>query len=384
MTPIDNLLTPLTTAEAKKSIYDTLAILGVSTTNWKAGAVVRTIITACAVLIAACSRMIAVIGRSGFLSTAQGEWHQHLALEVYGVENREATFAATTWVANNSGGGSYSLSPGDLVVQNSVTKKQYYNTSGVLIDPLETNVSISIAAFEAGSESNAGAGDIDELITNLPGVSGSNPQAAVALDEMKDEERTQLCKAKTIAVSPNGAREAYEYVAMTATRTDGSNVGINRVNPMPDLMGGVLVYIASSSGAVPDADVEIVDEAIQRYATPLAVTSIVESATPLLVPITYEVWLRNTGGLTEANVQFAIETSLRKFFATEPIGGHRIGVASNLYRSAIIAAIGAAEDEGGTPIPIFRVEVTNPGSDVPVMAHEVTTLGTLVGAVHLL
>jgi len=382
VTTIDDLLTPLTVAEAKKSIYDVLVILGVNTTSWKAGAVVRTIITALAVLVAACSRMVAVIGRSGFLSTAQGEWHQTLAREVYGVENREATFAATTWVATNSGGGRYSLSRGDLVVQNSVTKKQYYNSAGVLISPMST-ATISIVAFEAGTDSNAGAGDIDELITSLPGVTGSNPNPAVALDAMTDQERTTLCLAKTIAVSPNGAREAYDYVARTATRADGSTVGVNRINTVLDLMGGVLVYIATPSGSVPADDVEIVDDFIQRYATPLAVTSIVASATPKVIPITYEVWVKSTGGLIETDVQDAIRRSLEAFFAAEPIGGHKVGVSAKLYRSAIIAAIGAAKDIGGSPIAVFRAEVTDPSSDVTIESYEVPILGAITPTVHI-
>ncbi len=383
MISIDNLLTPMTTAEAKKSIYDVLVVLGVVTTNWKAGAVVRTIITAVAILVAALSRLVALIGRSGFLSTAQGDWHRLLAQEVYGVADRDATFASTTWFATNSGGGNYPLNPGDLILQNSVTKKQYYNTASVTIPPLTADVAVSIAAFEAGTESNAGAGAIDTLVTNLPGVSGLNSQAAVATDAMTDPERTALCLAKTVAVSPNGAREAYEYVALTALRADGSNVNVNRVTAVPDGTGLLNVYLASVGGSVPSGDVTVVDEAIQQNAAPLAVTVVVESATPKSVPVTYEVWIKQIGGIDEVSAKAAIEDALITFFASEPIGGHPVGVTRKLYKSAIVTSIGSAEVED-LKLPVFRAEVTVPAADVTLVKNEVPTLGTITAVVHLI
>jgi hypothetical protein len=92
--PLDELTTPLTTDQVKARIYATLASVGVSTTSWKPGAVVRTMIAACAIVMAALSELTANIARSGFLELAEDKWLALVAHHVYGVDKVYATFAA--------------------------------------------------------------------------------------------------------------------------------------------------------------------------------------------------------------------------------------------------------------------------------------------------
>ena len=49
-TTLEELITSMTVDEAKTAIYDALAARGVTTTGWKPGAVVRTIIAALAII----------------------------------------------------------------------------------------------------------------------------------------------------------------------------------------------------------------------------------------------------------------------------------------------------------------------------------------------
>ena len=83
---IDDLTTPVTRDEAKASIYDAMGTVGVSTTAWRPGAVVRTMVAAIAILFAACTSLMAKIAKSGFLEFAVGTWLTLVARHVYGVE----------------------------------------------------------------------------------------------------------------------------------------------------------------------------------------------------------------------------------------------------------------------------------------------------------
>src|SRR5690349_21273415 len=90
---LDELVKPMTATEVRESIYRGMGLVGVNTTTWKPGAVVRTMVVVTSIVMSAFSNLIASIARSGFLELAEGRWIDLVAWYVYRVKRPEATFA---------------------------------------------------------------------------------------------------------------------------------------------------------------------------------------------------------------------------------------------------------------------------------------------------
>jgi phage-related baseplate assembly protein len=382
---LDELTTPLTTAEVRAKIYAALAARGVSTTGWKSGGVTRTIIESTSIVLAAFSRLQALIAKSGFLETSEGDWLTLVARYVYGVERNEGSFATGTVTLTNTGGGVYSGDAGDLVFSNSETGKTYRNTAAFSIGALEEDVEVSVQAEELGTDSNASPGAIDAFVTPLVGVTVTNEAAVVGADPETDAALRARALLKTGALSPNGARDAYVYVATTAERADGTSIGVTRVRTIADGDGNVDVYLATAAGAVQgdaedlETDLGVINEAIQTQVVPLGVTAVVQSAAAAEINVTYELWVENDSGYTDAEIQDLIEERLIDFMASQPIGGHVLpSTTGKVYVSAIRAVIGAV-----LPDDIIRVDVTLPAADFDLDVDEAPKAGAIVAtAIH--
>jgi phage-related baseplate assembly protein len=383
MISLSDLTTPLTRDQAKQSIYDVLTAVGVNTTTWKPGAVARTIITAVAILISAFSQLTSSVARGGFLELASGAWLDLVAHYVYGVDRVLATFAPGEVTLTNTSGNVYSLDPDDLVVSNPDTGKTYRNTTAFVLNAGAT-LTIPIVAIEAGSASTSTPGTIVELETTLLGVTCTNALAAVGLDDELDPSLRSRCREKLGSLSPFGPWDAYTYAAKNAKRVDGTPIGVTRARTVKDGYGNVSVYVATATGAVSGVandiatDLGAVNDAIQRRAAPLAVTADTISASPLTVPVTYEVWAYNTSGLTPAQWQSAIATALANFMSAQPVGGNVIDPdPGKIFVDGLRRAIGAVRSE------TFRVVVTAPAADVELSPNQVAVLGTVtVTAIH--
>lgn len=387
MPSLDELMTPITKAEAEASLYDVCDSVGINHTLWKPGAWPRTVITGCAILFAAFSELNANVAKQGFLATASGTWLELKALYDYNVVKEQASFATGKVTLVNSSGGIYNLDPDDIVISNPTTKKTYRNTETVAIGALATVTDVPIKAVEAGSASNSAPNTITQLETTLNGVSVTNPLSVVGNDAETDPQLRSKCSEKLGSLSPMGPWDAYTFAAKNARRnTDGTSVGVTRVKTSKDGFGNVTVYVATASGEVTgdvddiDTDLGAVDEAIQQFAAPFPVNAITESAEAVAVPVTYQLWMYNSAGLTNAQVVTAVEAALIAFFSSEPIGGNFIDVTGKLYQSAIAAAIGATRypADSLTSLPIFRVVVTLPASDVSLNENQVPVIGTII------
>lgn len=373
---IDDLTTPVTRDEAKASIYDALGTVGVSTTSWRPGAVVRTIIAVVAILFSACTRLIAEIAKAGFLEFATGLWLTLVARHVYGVERLLATFGTGTYTLTNTGGGIFTLDPGDLIVRNPTTNTTYTNVALVNLGANET-ATFTITAQEAGSASTSGVGAITEFVTPLLNVTGTNPTAVVGADDEDDAPLRTRCREVLGARSANGPADAYASTARGAKRADGSSIGVTRVRPVKDGFGNIYVYLATAVGTVlGDAedistDLGVINDQIQRKVAPLGVTAHTLGATPLPVNVPYRVWLLDTSGLTHAQLAALIATALGKYFAAVPIGGYVIaGQPGRIYLEDLKAAIKAVRPE------IFHVTIDGLTSDIDVGLNFAPVLGT--------
>ena len=216
------------------------------------------------------------------------------------------------------------------------------------------------------------------MVTPLIGVAVTNEIALVGADEESDPALRARCLEKLGSLSPFGPWDAYAYAARTATRPDGSRVGVTRVRNVKDGYGNVYTYVATPTGAVtgdvndPESDLGCVNEAIQRRAEPLAVTAWVESAVPLVINVSYSVWMYNTTGLTREQIVELIATRLSVFMSTQPIGGNVIGSdPGKVFNDAIRTVIESSRPE------IFHAVVSVPPGDAIAAANQVPVLGTV-------
>ena len=136
--------------------------------------------------------------------------------------------------------------------------------------------------------------------------------------------------------------------------------------------GDVTLYLAGPSGAVAEADRALVEAAIITNATPLCVTPTVLSSTNVLVPITYQLWLYSSVGVTEAEAEAAVDAALDAMFLSRPIGGDVISASGNLYLTMIESVIRATY-----PGKAFRVSVPLPAGDTPLAQNEVAVKGAV-------
>lgn len=377
-------LASLLYTETKAAIYARgLAVataLGLPVTSWVAGDPTRSLYHFLAEQFYYLERNVAGYIASGFLDYAEGDWLTMLAEQVYRVTRVEATFATVTIKLTNGGGGLYPIEVGDVVVKSSSGGQTYTNTeAGTLASGVGEKLELSFTADIAGSGGTEAALGIDTLVTTMLDVTVVNDLAAVGLDAESDADLRARCRAKLGMLSPNGPRDAYNFVVKSSEYTLATD--ITRSRTVGDsATGEVTVYVASASGAAAGASVTAAQSAVELWAAPLCITPTVVNASVVSVPVTYELWMYDSVGETTADVEAAIGTALGVMFAARPIGGDVIAPATSgkLYQSLISSTIKAVY-----PSHTFRVVVTAPAGDTSLTIGQVATLGLVTAtAVH--
>lgn len=350
---IEDLTTPMTREQVQASIYKVLAALGVNTTAWLSGSVVRTFVVGSSLVMSAFTYLAADIGKSGFLALSSGPWLTLVARYVYGVERIEASYASGVVTLTNAGGGVYTIDAGDLIVASSSTGHTYRNIAAFSL-PAVSSADISILATDPGAGSTAPSGDITTLVTPLLGVIAVNDEAVVGENDEADEPLRLRCAEKLGALSPMGPWDAYGSALRNAKRPDGTSLGITRIRLVPDGFGRLYVYCATTGGELPPADLPYADEAVQQWAAPQAITAIVLSATGVTLAVTAEVFMYNTSGLTVAEIEAKLDAAVIAFANAQPVGGN-LGV---VYADAVRAAVFDTMRE------IYHVAMTVPAADI--------------------
>lgn len=372
---VDDLLTATTEAQIKAKLYEEAELLGLPTTAWLSGAPTRTIIAIVAKILGVLfAPLIVLIAASGFLDDAEDGWLTLIAELVYGVARVESTFASDELTFDNAGGGIFSFDPGEVIVKNSTTGKTYVNTEILSVGALATGVLCDFVAQEAGSASSAGVGQIDTLVTTMLGVTVTNASALTGTDEETDAALRVRCRAARGALSPNGPRAAYEYVATTPELTDGANV--NRVRVLPAVGDGVVnVIIAAPDGTPTGGDIVKVQDAIDLWATPEIGTSLVAGAPELVLNVTATLHVKASASLTDPEWEALAETALNDYIAALAIGGVELtaGVGIVPWRALIgaLEGIKVGDVSGNVLQATLSAE-----SDVAVDDDEVVVPGT--------
>ncbi len=361
---IEDLTTPMTREEVQASIYKVLASLGVNTTAWLSGSVVRTMVVGCSLVMSAFTYLAADIGKSGFLALSSGPWLTLVAQYVYGLERIEASYASGVVTLTNAGGGVYTVDEGDLILASSSSGHTYRNIAAFSLPPV-SSADVSIVATDPGAASTAPAGDITVFVTPLLGVIAVNENAVTGENDESDEALRLRCAQQLGAISPMGPWDAYGSALRNAKRPDGTSLGITRIRLIADGFGRVFVYCATAGGEVPPADLPYADEAVQQWAAPQAITAIVLSATGVDLDVSAEVFMYNTSGLSPAEIEAKLDAAVIAYANTQPVGGN-LGV---VYADAVRAAVFDAMRE------IYHVAMTVPAADISLAVSEVLTAG---------
>lgn len=391
-----DLLQEETATEIENLIYRVLTKLGVKHTLWKPDAALRVVIGALSVLTSYASGVRARIAESGFILTAHGPWLDIVGVYVYDLPRYTQTYATGAVTFTNTSLVAYSVAANDMTVSSSVTGVEYV-AGGFTIPPRigSTNGTVTTTAVAkiVGAAASAGAGQISQVVTTLPGVTVANSLPFRGVDPETDDAYRVRLRDSMARLSPFGTKQAYSWVIKTALRSDQTSLGVEKIRCVPDGIGGVDVYCATDTAGISVDDVAFLEALVTGVANdysvpsaePLGITARVHSATPVTVPITYAVRCyasanlanyvdpENPGAPVDVKLKALIAESLAARISRLAIGGDE----GTLTKSSLSAAIYDARPE------IFRVDVAAPVSDVALASGEFAVIGTITASVTI-
>lgn len=369
---LSDLIDPETQEEALDSLLSIAASLGLPTTAWQTGSPIRSLLTTIAQKVADLSEVSTEITRGGFGDLLSSDaWADAWAESIYD-ETRIQAVAATGLInIDNSSGTQYDLAIGALIVAHATTGKTYRNTAAISILAGTGVDDVTIQCDETGTVGNAAPATVTVLVNSLAGVTLTNPLAVLGADKETTAALVERCRAKLGSLSPNGPKDAYNYIATTPAFSAVATP-ITRTNTVSDSATGIVTtYLATASGAPVAGDVTIVQAAFEEWAEPWGVQAVAVAATPLTVNVAYQVWVSGSN-LTQAQIETAIGNALSVWFASLDIGGYVISPDTGaIYVDALQQVIGTA-----TP-GILRVSVTTPAGTTAMTANQVAVLGTV-------
>ncbi len=368
MIPIDVLIRRVSSDDIFEGLLTVLEKMKIPARSWREGGVARSILGALSEFGAMGAAIVRDNVAGGFLDFATGDYLTAHVEDVYGVKRIEATFATGPVTLTNTRSVSHNIGADELVIRSSNTGARYRVTEAFVLGPgsesSPTSITVQVQAIEPGSASSVAPGELDELETPLTGVTVTNPTSIIGRDAETDEQLRSRTRAKKGTWSPFGPRDAYEYAALSATLPDGTPTSITRVRVSRySSVGEVRTVVATPNGTPSNDEIAAVREAIERWARPDSVTSIVEGA--VQVPTSHSVIVWAQGG-TESVIRSRAQAALADFYATYPIGG--IAKTDNghgyLYLDAIAATLIKSSPE------VFDVDFIG-GADIPLAHNEV-------------
>ena len=375
---ITDLITPVAQADAMNTLLGVANSLGLPTTAWQSGNPIRTMLATVAQKMADYSVVATQVARGGLgdlLST--DPWGDAWSQSIYNVFRILATQATGAVNVTNASATTYTLNPGDLIFANTTNGNTYRNIASVTIAGSSSVTGIPILADVAGTISNAAPGAITVMVSTQVGLSVTNPASVIGTDKETTPALVTRARRKLAALSPNGPKDAYNYVATSLLTVSSPITRTNTVAPGSG-SGIVNIYVSNASGSVSTADIALVQAAFDASATPWGTTATAIAATPLVIPVTYQVYTKGAS-LSPTQMLAAINNALVTFFAGLKIGGDVIPPdTGDVYTDAITTAIANAAPG------IRRVILTSPAAAVPLTSNQVAVLGTVSGVVTVL
>lgn len=383
---LNQLITPADRDAMLATLLALAASLNAPTTSWVEGDPTLTQYMTVGQKMADLSQVAVEIAKGGFgdLLPSDG-WADIWALSRFKVTRVPAKPAAGGEVLTCSAsavGNTYA--PGEIIIAHATTHKTYANTVSITVVPSTVLDPKAFAATEPGSASTAAPGSITVLVSSIVGVTVSNPESFIGTDQETTPHLVDRARSSLGALSPNGPKDAYNYVATTQFLPDGTPLSntstpITRTRTIVDEPTGELsVYLATSAGAPSGPDVAIVQTAIDTRAEPWGTTAMAIAATEVVQPITYQAWVKGSQ-LTVAQLESTIGVALAFYFAMLALGGDVIPPdTGDLYVESLEQVIGHAA------VGITRVIVSVPASAVALTPNQVVVLGAITPTITLL
>lgn len=380
---LQQLVTPQTSTAIRVQMVNALVSLGIPANKWRSGGVASSLLTVMATLLALTSTFIAQIISGFFLPLSSGDVLVLLAQYMYGVVAPGATPATGTVTLINSGGGSYTKTPGQLTFLNPDTKQTYTNVNTVIIPPLTTVTNVAIECTIVGTGGNAEPNTVVQFVNGPIGVTCTNPTAILGSDGIDDNSLRNLCLASLSANSPYGPRTAYEYAIQTATNSSGNPVDVNRWLISPASATGIVtIVVASPAGPVTADDIVGVAISIEAKARPDTVTVLLYQTTTIPYTPTITIYCKVPSAVSALSVTDAIETALDNLSETYPIGGesaeddaHPSSNFTGLFKDAVVGAIAAGvasvggqliSTKGATDLGLSSTQVWSNGTTLAI------------------
>jgi hypothetical protein len=382
---ISDLFTPLTAEQIRaQMVTELVSTFEIPADQWRQGGVASTMLTVASIILAMMSTLISDIVKGFFLPTSTGVALKLLALYGYGVTVPEASFATGDVTLTNTEGGSFTRQIGEYVAKNPVTKVTYSNTAAFTLPPNDT-VTVAMRADTAGSAGSSTPDTITEHVTNLLGVTVTNPTSLIGVDAPSDPAIRELCLNKLGASSVRGVRTAYAYAIQVAINPDTLGpVNVNRwAISESSSTGEVDLYVAAPSGTPDPSDITGIVTSVEAEARPAGVTADVIGVVEVPYTAALTAYVKAPAGVTGASVKTAIEEEIDDMIAVFPIGGVTASDDTNptltgLFGEAITAAAGIACRSVNAQLVSIKG-----ASDQALDPDEVVTNGTSVSIVML-
>ncbi len=400
---VSDLLQVSTQADALALELTICAALGLPTTAWQPLSPEMTILGTNSQIIATYSVTVSQIAQGGFASSAAmipgtgtlvdgngftTTWMDLVSINVYNVLRIPPTFATGPVLVNNTGAISYPFVVGQLHFQNAITGATYSNTGTGTILAGAVNFPIQVQADAAfpGGQGTTPAGQTLILLTPLSGVSPVTQSTSLVGSNIETNDALlDRCFTKLGSLSPNGAAQAYDFVAKSvptaATQAQATfplNVlpftvtsPITRVATLLNTSSGIVgVYIANAAGAPSGPDVAQIFAAVQMLCVPLSVTATVAAVGELPLNLLFNVYIQKSTGVSVAVALANIDLAIEAFCASSPIGGFT-GKTTNIIPYDELIDVIMNANKGSVDLQLL-----NPGGDLPIAPTSVPVPGT--------
>jgi hypothetical protein len=401
---VADLLSVSTQADALALELTICAALGLPTTAWQALSPEMAILGVNSQIVSTYSSTVSQIAQGGFASSAATipgtgtlvdgngfttTWMDLVSINNYNVVRIPPTFAnGGPVILTNSGAITYVKQVGEIHLQHPITGATYSNTAPVTLTAgFSIGINVQADAGFPGASGTAAAGTILILLTPMSGVAITIPLPVSLIGTNIETNAALLLRgqAKLGSLSPNGAAQAYNFVATSiptvatqAVATFPFNVlpytvtsPITRVVTLLNLITGTVgVYIADAAGAPPGPDVTTVAAAIQALCTPLAVTSTVAAVGTVPLNLLFNVYILGSTGVSAAVALANIDLAIATFCSNVPIGGFTGSVPNIVPYDELIDVIINANR--GT----VDLQLLNPSGNLPIGLTSVPVPGT--------
>lgn len=270
---INDLFTPATAAQWETTLLGLATTLGLQTTAWQPGSVVRTFIAIMSNALAAGDQVVSVMNQGTLLDfasaittdpsvagneNAKPGWLDFLAQSNFDVARTPATASTGPIHIVNASASTYGpYAVGTYHVDNPSTKQSYHNTAVLTISPSTTTVA-TFAADLAGSAGTSAPSTITHAITSNIGVTVTNPGSLVGANAQGNDSLVAACRAKFASRSPNGPHDAYRFFAIAAAKLLAAETPSVVISPITQVLvetdkntGVVTTTVANAQGPVP-------------------------------------------------------------------------------------------------------------------------------------